>query len=124
MNFFVGFNGDIDVHSTVKLVRAQRVGMVQNKAQYRFIYLALQDYIENKNVKFRKRVRYSTTINRFLIIRQCANKAKSRYYLLAIKRPKYLLEEKRRQYSFYETSLLKNIPTVEFLFRWCSLTDG
>lgn len=65
MNFFVGFNGDIDVHSTVKLVRAQRVGMVQNKAQYRFIYLALQDYIENKNVKFRKRVRYSTTINRF-----------------------------------------------------------
>lgn len=50
-----GFNCDIDVHNTVKLVRAQRSGMVQNKTQYRFIYLALQDYIENKNIKLRRK---------------------------------------------------------------------
>ncbi|XP_013189154.1 tyrosine-protein phosphatase corkscrew [Amyelois transitella] len=51
-----GFNCEIDVHSTVKLVRAQRSGMVQNKSQYRFIYLALQDYIDNKKIKLRKKV--------------------------------------------------------------------
>ncbi|CAG4984322.1 unnamed protein product [Parnassius apollo] len=46
-----GFNSDIDVHNTVKTVRSQRRGMVQNKAQYRFIYLALQSYIDNKSLK-------------------------------------------------------------------------
>ncbi|XP_053624328.1 tyrosine-protein phosphatase corkscrew-like isoform X2 [Plodia interpunctella] len=51
-----GFNCDIDVHSTVKLVRAQRRGMVQNKTQYRFIYLALQDYIDNKKINLKKKV--------------------------------------------------------------------
>ncbi|CAG9558167.1 unnamed protein product [Danaus chrysippus] len=52
-----GFNCEIDVHSTVKLVRAQRSGMVQNKAQYRFIYLALQSYIDNNNnVKLKRKV--------------------------------------------------------------------
>ncbi|XP_030030123.2 tyrosine-protein phosphatase corkscrew isoform X2 [Manduca sexta] len=51
-----GFSCDIDVHSTVKLVRAQRSGMVQNKAQYRFIYFALQNYIENRNIKMKKQI--------------------------------------------------------------------
>ncbi|KAL0902726.1 hypothetical protein ABMA27_000535 [Loxostege sticticalis] len=51
-----GFNCDIDVHSTVRLARAQRSGMVQNKQQYRFIYLALQDYMDNKNLKVKKKV--------------------------------------------------------------------
>ncbi|XP_049885280.1 tyrosine-protein phosphatase corkscrew-like isoform X2 [Pectinophora gossypiella] len=53
---FSGFNCDIDVHNTVKLIRAQRSAMVQNRAQYRFIYLALQDYIENKNLIQRRKV--------------------------------------------------------------------
>lgn len=51
-----GFNCDIDVYSAVKLVRAQRSGMVQNKMQYRFIYFALQVYIDNKNVKLQKKI--------------------------------------------------------------------
>ncbi|CAH2036078.1 unnamed protein product, partial [Iphiclides podalirius] len=51
-----GFNCDIDVHSTVKAVRTQRRGMVQNKAQYRFIYLALQSYVDKKDLKLRKKV--------------------------------------------------------------------
>ncbi|XP_028172137.1 tyrosine-protein phosphatase corkscrew-like [Ostrinia furnacalis] len=51
-----GFNCDIDVHDAVRLARAQRSGMVQNKQQYRFIYLALQDYMENKNLKIKKKV--------------------------------------------------------------------
>lgn len=56
MLFISGFNCEIDVHNTVKLVRSQRSGMVQNKMQYRFIYLALQSYIDNNNIKLMKKV--------------------------------------------------------------------
>ncbi|XP_034839179.1 tyrosine-protein phosphatase non-receptor type 11-like isoform X2 [Maniola hyperantus] len=51
-----GVHCEIDVHNTVKLVRAQRSGMVQNRAQYRFIYLALQSYIDSRNIKFGRKV--------------------------------------------------------------------
>ncbi|CAK1554735.1 unnamed protein product [Leptosia nina] len=51
-----GFNCDIDVYDAVKSLRAQRSGMVQNKIQYRFIYLTIQNYIENKNLKLKKKV--------------------------------------------------------------------
>ncbi|TRY53984.1 hypothetical protein DNTS_015542, partial [Danionella cerebrum] len=37
---------DIDVPKTIQMVRAQRSGMVQTEAQYRFIYMAVQHYIE------------------------------------------------------------------------------
>ncbi|XP_026742026.1 tyrosine-protein phosphatase corkscrew-like isoform X1 [Trichoplusia ni] len=57
-----GFNCDIDVHSTVKLVRAQRNGMVQNKMQYRFIYLALQEFIDSRNLKLRKKMQVNINI--------------------------------------------------------------
>lgn len=53
-----GFNCEIDVHDTVKLVRSQRYGMVQNKRQYKFIYLALQTYVDNNNIKIMKRVHF------------------------------------------------------------------
>ncbi|XP_038216805.1 tyrosine-protein phosphatase corkscrew-like isoform X2 [Zerene cesonia] len=46
-----GFNCEIDVYNAVKLIRAQRSGMVQNKIQYRFIYLALQNYMDSKKMR-------------------------------------------------------------------------
>ncbi|XP_013162119.1 PREDICTED: tyrosine-protein phosphatase non-receptor type 11-like isoform X1 [Papilio xuthus] len=51
-----GFNCDINVHNTVKLIRTQRRGMVQNKSQYRFIYLALKSYIDNNSSQSRKKI--------------------------------------------------------------------
>ena len=43
---FAGVDCDIDVHKTIQMVRSQMSGMVQTEAQYRFIYMAVQHYIE------------------------------------------------------------------------------
>ncbi|XP_063393000.1 tyrosine-protein phosphatase corkscrew-like isoform X2 [Cydia fagiglandana] len=50
-----GLNCTIDVYNTVRLVRAQRGGMVQNSLQYRFIYLALQAYMDTNKIKLKRK---------------------------------------------------------------------
>lgn len=40
-----GLNQELDIQRIVQLVRAQRFGLVQTVAQYRFIYYAIQSYI-------------------------------------------------------------------------------
>ncbi|XP_049796152.1 tyrosine-protein phosphatase corkscrew-like [Schistocerca nitens] len=41
-----GLDCEIDIQRTIQMVRAQRSGMVQTEAQYKFVYLAVQHYIE------------------------------------------------------------------------------
>lgn len=41
-----GLDCEIDIQRTIQLVRSQRSGMVQTEAQYKFVYLAVEHYIE------------------------------------------------------------------------------
>ena len=42
---FPGPDCEIDIQRTIQMVRSQRSGMVQTEAQYKFVYLAVQHYI-------------------------------------------------------------------------------
>ncbi|KAI2798595.1 protein tyrosine phosphatase, non-receptor type 11, partial [Blomia tropicalis] len=41
-----GLDCEIDIQRTIQMVRAKRSGMVQTEAQYKFVYLAVQHYME------------------------------------------------------------------------------
>lgn len=43
-----GLDCEIDIHRTIQMVRSQRSGMVQTEAQYKFVYYAVQHYIQTK----------------------------------------------------------------------------
>lgn len=41
-----GLDTEIDIQRTIQMVRSQRYGMVQTEAQYKFVYYAVQHYIQ------------------------------------------------------------------------------
>lgn len=41
-----GLDCEIDIQRTVRILREQRSGLVQTEAQYKFVYLAVQNHIE------------------------------------------------------------------------------
>lgn len=43
---FLGHECEIDIQRTIQMVRSQRSGMVQTEAQYKFVYFAVQHYIQ------------------------------------------------------------------------------
>nr|XP_010348717.1 uncharacterized protein LOC104653146 [Saimiri boliviensis boliviensis] len=51
-----GLDCDFDVPKTMQLVRRLRSGMVQTEAQYKFVYSALQRYIQCEQLRLREQV--------------------------------------------------------------------
>lgn len=45
-NDCIGMDTEIDIQRTIQMVRSQRSGMVQTEAQYKFVYYAVQHYIQ------------------------------------------------------------------------------
>lgn len=41
-----GLDTEIDIQRTIQMVRSQRSGMVQTEAQYKFVYYAVQHYVQ------------------------------------------------------------------------------
>ncbi|KAJ8395168.1 hypothetical protein AAFF_G00036240 [Aldrovandia affinis] len=62
-----GLDCDIDIPKTIQMVRQQRSGMVQTEAQYKFIYMAVQQYIDTAQKRLeeeqRKRAKESEYSN-------------------------------------------------------------
>lgn len=62
---------EIDIQRTIQMVRAQRSGLVQTEAQYKFVYLAVQHHIETITERMKaEQVGFGILIN--LLLRQCS----------------------------------------------------
>lgn len=50
----LGLDCEVDIQKTIQNVRSQRSGMVQTEAQYRFVYSAVQHYVETVSQRMRE----------------------------------------------------------------------
>ena len=55
---------EIDIQKTIQMVRSQRSGLVQTEAQYKFVYFAVQQYIETE----KRRIEAEQVITMLLVL--------------------------------------------------------
>ena len=56
-----GIDYEIDIQKTIQHVRAQRSGMVQTEAQYKFVYLAVMHHIETLRTRIHAEMQNKTS---------------------------------------------------------------
>ena len=59
----IGLDCEVDIQKTIHQVRAQRSGMVQTEAQYRFVYQAVQHYVDTLTQRMREEEVRSTHLH-------------------------------------------------------------
>uniref|UniRef100_A0A4W4G220 protein-tyrosine-phosphatase n=1 Tax=Electrophorus electricus TaxID=8005 RepID=A0A4W4G220_ELEEL len=64
-----GLDCDIDIPKTIQRVRQQRSGMVQTEAQYKFIYMAVQQYIDTAQKRLEEEQKNKTKEREYSNIR-------------------------------------------------------
>lgn len=61
----IGVDCEIDIQRTIQMVRAQRSGMVQTEAQYKFVYLAVQHYMQTLSQRILAEQVYKSSVYTF-----------------------------------------------------------
>jgi len=75
-----GLDCEIDIQKSIQAVRAQRSGMVQTEAQYKFVYLAVRHHIETVSQRMQEEQR-STRAGRDYTNIKYGGDVKSAYFI-------------------------------------------
>ncbi|XP_055340140.1 tyrosine-protein phosphatase non-receptor type 11-like [Paramacrobiotus metropolitanus] len=59
-----GIECEIDIHRTVLMIRERRSGMVQAESQYKFIYMAVQHYVQNTIIPVQRAEQQNSPLGR------------------------------------------------------------
>uniref|UniRef100_A0A8C8JHZ4 protein-tyrosine-phosphatase n=1 Tax=Oncorhynchus tshawytscha TaxID=74940 RepID=A0A8C8JHZ4_ONCTS len=106
-----GLDCDIDIPKTIQRVRQQRSGMVQTEAQYKFIYMAVQQYIDTAQKRLEEEQRNKTKEREYSNIKypQMTN-ARSKPNMTCVSRSSSVVMDDNPS-SVYENLNIKNPKT-------------